>query len=137
MIIELKKDNLEIIENSFLEKEEVVKELDNNPYARFLVLVENDKVIGYLYYSDIYERAEINQCEIQKEYRNQGKGNLLLQEFLKRTDKDITLEVKEDNTPAIHIYEKNGFQKKAIRKGHYQGTDGLLMEKKKEKDSLK
>ncbi len=137
MIIELKKDNLEIIENSFLEKEEVVKELDNNPYARFLVLVENDKVIGYLYYSDIYERAEINQFEIEQEYRNQGKGNLLLQEFLKRTDKDITLEVKEDNTPAIHIYEKNGFQKKAIRKGYYQGTDGLLMEKKKEKDSLK
>ena len=137
MIIELKKDNLEIIENSFLEKEEVRKEFENNPYAKFLVLVENNQVIGYLYYSDIYERAEINQFEIQKEYRNQGKGNLLLQEFLKRTDKDITLEVREDNNPAIHIYEKNEFQKKAIRKGYYQGKDGLLMEKKKEKDSLK
>lgn len=137
MIIELKKDNLEMIENSFLEKEEVRKEFENNPYAKFLVLVENNQVIGYLYYSDIYERAEINQFEIQKEYRNQGKGNLLLQEFLKRTDKDITLEVREDNNPAIHIYEKNGFQKKAIRKGYYQGKDGLLMEKKKEKDSLK
>lgn len=137
MIIELKKDQLEILNHSFLEKEEVEKEMENNPYAKFLVLVEENQVIGYLYYSDIYERAEINQFEIQKEFRNQGKGNLLLQEFLKRSDKDITLEVREDNTPAIHVYEKNGFLKKAIRKGYYQGVDGLLMEKKKEKDSLK
>ena len=137
MIIELEKDKLNILENSFIEKEEVEKEFKNNPYAKFLILLEDSKVIGYLYYSDIFERAEINQFEIEKNYRNQGKGKLLLQEFINRIQKDITLEVREDNIPAIKVYEQNGFEKKAIRKGYYHGTDGILMEKKNDKGSLK
>ena len=137
MIIELEKDKLNILENSFMEKEEVEKEFKNNPYAKFLILLEDSKVIGYLYYSDIFERAEINQFEIEKNYRNQGKGKLLLQEFINRIQKDITLEVREDNIPAIKVYEQNGFEKKAIRKGYYHGTDGILMEKKNDKGSLK
>ena len=44
--------------------------------------------------------------------------------------KDITLEVEETIESAIHLYEKNGFSKKAIRKGYYQGIDGILMERK-------
>jgi ribosomal-protein-alanine N-acetyltransferase len=133
MIIELEKSNIHLLENSFLDKEEIIKELENNPYAKFLILLEENEVIGYLYYSDIYERAEINQFEIKKEFRNQGKGNLLLQEFLKRINKSITLEVREDNIPAIKVYEKNGFERKAIRKGYYEGIDGILMENKNEK----
>ena len=133
MIIELEKSNIHLLENSFLDKEEIIKELENNPYAKFLILLEENEVIGYLYYSDIYERAEINQFEIKKEFRNQRKGNLLLQEFLKRINKSITLEVREDNLPAIKVYEKNGFERKAIRKGYYEGIDGILMENKNEK----
>ena len=45
-------------------------------------------------------------------------------------EKDITLEVKMDNFPAISLYEKNGFERKAIRKGYYNGIDGILMERK-------
>ena len=48
-------------------------------------------------------------------------------------DKSITLEVKIDNFPAIHLYEKYGFEKKAIRKGYYNGIDGILMERNNEK----
>ena len=44
--------------------------------------------------------------------------------------KDISLEVRENNIPAISLYEKNGFEKKAIRKGYYKGIDGILMERK-------
>ena len=130
MIIEVTKDNIKILENSFLKKETVEKEWKINPYANFLVLIEEQEVIGYLYYSDIYERAEINQFEIKESHRNCGKGDFLLKEFIKRIQKDITLEVRENNTPAIRIYEKNGFQKKAIRKGYYNGIDGILMERK-------
>ena len=41
----------------------------------------------------------------------------------------ITLEVKKSNNNAIHLYEKLGFNKVSIRKGYYQGIDGILMEK--------
>ena len=133
MIIHLNKDNIEELNNSFLSKEIVSKELDNNPFGHYLLLKEDQEVIGYIYYSDIYERAEINQFEINSFHRNCGKGDFLLKEMIKTVDKDITLEVREDNIPAIKVYEKNGFIKKAIRKGYYNGIDGILMERKREK----
>ena len=57
----------------------------------------------------------------------------ILMDFLtKNVDKSITLEVKEDNIPAIKLYKKYNFEKKAIRAGYYNGVDGLLMERKKD-----
>ena len=132
MIIEINKENINQYQDTFLTKEYVDKELEQNPFGKFLVLIENESIIGYIYYSDIYDRVEINQFEIISIHRNCGKGQLLLKELIQRVDKDITLEVKEDNLPAIHVYSKNGFIKTAIRKGYYQGIDGLLMERKKE-----
>jgi len=131
MIYELA--NLDELDNSFISKEYIKNELDNNPFGKVLILKEDNEIIGYLYYSDIYERAEINQFEINKIHRNCGKGDLLLKELVNRIKKDITLEVKEDNYPAIKVYEKNGFLKKAIRKGYYNGVDGILMERKYDK----
>ena len=133
MIYEL--TNLNELDNSFISKEYIKKELDNNPFGKVLVLKE-DKIIGYIYYSDIYERCEINQFEIEDIHRNCGKGDLLLKYLINLVKKDITLEVKEDNTPAIKLYLKNGFVKVAIREGYYNGVDGILMERKY-KDSLK
>lgn len=130
MIIEINKDNIDIIDNSFINKKNVIEEFENNPFCKFLILKEKDEIIGYLYYSDIYERAEINQFEINKIHRNCGKGNLLLKKMIEIVEKDITLEVKMDNFPAISLYEKNGFERKAIRKGYYNGIDGILMERK-------
>ena len=133
MIYEL--TNLNELDNSFISKEYIKKELDNNPFGKVLVLKE-DEIIGYIYYSDIYDRVEINQFEVESIYRNCGKGDLLLNYLINYVKKDITLEVREDNTPAINIYLKNGFVKTAIRKGYYNGVDGILMERKY-KDSLK
>ena len=133
MIIEIDKNNISIIDNSFINKEEIINELNSNPFAKILVLKENNEIIGYIYYSDIYERAEINQFEINLIHRNCGKGKILLQKMIESVEKDITLEVKEDNYPAISLYEKNGFERKAIRKGYYNGIDGILMERKYEK----
>ena len=134
MIYEL--TNLNELDNSFISKKYIEEELKNNPFGKVLILKENNEIIGYIYYSDIYERAEINQFEIDSIHRNCGKGNILLKELINKLLKDITLEVKEDNIPAIKVYEKNGFVKTAIRKGYYNGIDGILMERKY-KDSLK
>ena len=129
MIYEL--TNLNELDNSFISKEYISNELKNNPFGKVLVLKE-DKIIGYIYYSDIYERCEINQFEIENSHRNCGKGDLLLKYLINLVQKDITLEVKEDNIPAIKVYLKNGFVKTAIREGYYNGVDGILMERKKQ-----
>ena len=97
MFVEINKDNINEINNSFINKEEVLNDLDNNPFGKYLIYKENDNVIAYIYYSDIYERAEINQFEINEIHRNCGKGNLLLKHTLEIINKDVTLEVKKDN----------------------------------------
>ena len=129
MITIINKNNMNFPNDDFLTKEEVSTELGNNPYGNYLLLIEEDKIIGYIYYSDIYERAEINQFEVKATHRNCGKGNELLKYLIEKLQKNITLEVKQTNASAIHLYEKNGFKKVAIRKGYYNGIDGILMER--------
>ena len=75
MFVEINKDNINEINNSFINKEEVLNDLDNNPFGKYLIYKENDNVIAYIYYSDIYERAEINQIEVSLIHRNCGKGS--------------------------------------------------------------
>ena len=132
MIKELKKEEIDIIDNSFIDKDYLLNEFDNNTFIKVLLLFEDNKVIGYLYYSDIYDRAEINQIEIDSFHRNCGNGKKLMEYMINHVDKDITLEVKNDNDPAIKLYKKYGFKEVATRKGYYQGTDGILMERKKD-----
>lgn len=132
MISKLEKDELYKLENSFIDVDKIKEDFHNNPYAQILIYTEDNKVIGYLYYSEIYERIEINQFEILTSHRNCGKGNELLRELINSTNKSITLEVKETNAPAISLYKKNGFESVAKRKNYYNGIDGILMERKQD-----
>ncbi len=131
MIEEVKKNNIDILNNSFIKKDYILNELSNNPFGKIIILKEDNEIIGYIYYSDIYERVEINQIEINFIHRNCGKGDFLLKRLIESVDKNISLEVNVNNIPAIKLYKKNGFIEKAIRKGYYQGIDGILMERKK------
>lgn len=118
--------------DSIIELEKIKKDIEINPFGRYLLEIEDNKIIAYLYYSDIYDRAEINQIEVDVFHRNCGKASKLLKKMIEVVDKSITLEVKKDNFVAIHVYKKFGFKEKAIRKGYYQGIDGILMERKNE-----
>lgn len=115
-----------------IELDKIKKDIEINPFGRYLLEIEDNKIIAYLYYSDIYDRAEINQIEVDVFHRNCGKASKLLKKMIEVVDKSITLEVKKDNSVAIHVYKKFGFKEKAIRKGYYQGIDGILMERKNE-----
>ena len=128
MFIELTKDNLDIINNTFIDKETVKKDLDTNPFAKYILLKE-EEVIAYIYYSYIYDRCEINQIEVLKEKRNLGYGTKILKYLTEKVEMPITLEVNKENIPAIKLYKKLGFKNVAIRKGYYNGVDGILMER--------
>ena len=137
MIIEITKNDINELNDIFFDKKKLIDEFDNNPFAKLLILKEKNIIVGYIYYSDIYDRIEINQFEINKKYRNQGKGKYLIQYLIDKEKKNITLEVKKDNYSAIKVYEEKGFVQKAVRKGYYNGIDGLLMERKYEDSSRK
>lgn len=133
MIIDYKDTDLSLYENNLINKDTITKDLETNPFGKYLFYIEDNEIIGYIYFSDIYDRAEINQIEVAISHRNCGKASKLLKEAIKLVDKNITLEVKKDNFPAIHLYKKYGFEEKAIRKGYYNGVDGILMERNNEK----
>ena len=128
MFIELTKDNLDIINNTFIDKETVKKDLETNPFAKYILLKE-EEVIAYIYYSYIYDRCEINQIEVLKEKRNLGYGTKILKYLTEKVEMPITLEVNKENIQAIKLYRKLGFKDVAIRKGYYNGVDGILMER--------
>ena len=132
MIYSLNKNNLSVLNNTFIDRKEIENELLNNPFGKVLLYEEDKQIIGYIYYSDIYDRVEINQFEIDLIHRNCGKGKTFLKKFVEIVDKDITLEVKINNNSAIKVYEDSGFKRMAIRKGYYKGIDGILMERKKD-----
>ncbi len=135
MISEL--DRLDINKISELESsfnyvlKDVNNNLLNNPFSHYLLFIEEDKILGYLNYYLMYDRIEIANFNVLDEYQNKHIGTkiieYLIKEYSNKVD-NITLEVKEDNSKAIYIYEKMGFVKKAIRNGYYDGVDGLLLE---------
>lgn len=121
-------NNIKDIENSFINYEYINNEYNNNPFFKLLV-IEEESIIGYLYYSDIYERIEINQIEVIPSSRKKGYGTKLLKYLVDNTNKSITLEVRIDNEPAISLYKKFDFKEVALRKNYYNGIDGILMER--------
>ena len=132
MIIQLNRDNLSSFGDEFIVLKHIKEEIYNNPFARIFVYFVDNKIVGYIYYSVIYDRIELNQIEVLFEYRNKGIATILMERLLEEA-LDITLEVRIDNEIAINLYRKFGFEKVAIRKGYYNGVDGILMERRVKK----
>lgn len=103
----------------------------NNKFAHNFVYAVDNKIVGFVIYTLIYENLEIVDIFIDKENRRKNIGTKLLEKvFIGNENKKITLEVNINNIGAIEFYKKLGFEKVAIRKGYYNGVDGYLMMKK-------
>lgn len=126
MIIEITKDNISILDDSNISPDYVLSLFDSNPFAKFLVCVVDGTVVGYLYYSDIYDRIEINQITVFDYYKRRGYGSMLMGKVLS-FGKNVSLEVNVNNISAIDLYKKYGFRIVSVRKGYYDGVDGYLM----------
>lgn len=138
MIIELDKHSkyLDELENMFTDvftKEKVLFDINNNTFTRYYAYIIDSKVVAFINYYLIYERAELININVKEDYQNKKIGTKLIEQMIndcrKNNVSSITLEVKKSNNNAIHLYEKIGFNKVSIRKGYYQGIDGILMEK--------
>lgn len=139
MITELTLDNTVLVQrflNAFsflISPSELIREYYENPYLHYLIYQVGDQVVGYLNYSFIYDRIELNQIHVLESMRGKKIASSLMQRLIEKAEEqsaiNITLEVKCDNISAIALYQKFHFQKKAIRSGYYNGVDGILMEK--------
>lgn len=114
----------------------MVKEVDIisvNPFQRRIEYYDNDVSLGFLEYSLIYDRIEIDNFFVEESSRRLGIGTKLLAHLISVSIElhviNITLEVRVSNNPAINLYKKFGFREVAIRKYYYGDEDGILMEK--------
>ncbi|MGM9882224.1 MAG: ribosomal protein S18-alanine N-acetyltransferase [Bacilli bacterium] len=104
-----------------------------SPFSKTIEYIENSNVIGYLKYSLIYDRIEIDNIYVEEKYRMQGIGNKLMSYLISKAIENrvvnITLEVRISNEIARNLYKKFGFREVAIRKYYYGDEDAILMEK--------
>ena len=107
------------------------KEMDNI-LATYLVALDEDKIIGFSGYWLIVDEAHITNIAVLKAYRKKGVGQALL-DRMREMSRDLgcdkmTLEVREDNYPAISFYEKNDFVTEGIRLDYYgKNSHALIM----------
>ena len=100
--------------------------------SKYIIAKTNDgEIIGFAGIKVLIDTADIMNIVVKKSWRNQGVGNLLLN-ILISLCKDLnllslSLEVNEDNLPAIHLYEKFGFKNIGVRKNYYQDKNGIVM----------
>ena len=97
-------------------------------YSFLSVRNEDNKIVGYIILFDNSDSLEIMKIGVLPEVRQQGIATLLINE-IKKKDRDIFLEVRENNISAIKFYEKNFFRKIGQRKNYYSdtGESAILM----------
>lgn len=108
-------------------------ELTRNKAARYLVAETDARVVGFAGAWIILDESHITNIAVSEPYRRQGIGGavtLALLQYLSNLGAAYaTLEVRESNLAAQHMYEKLGFIRVGRRKRYYEdnGEDAFLM----------
>ena len=104
-----------------------------NPFQRRIEYLIDDKSVAYLEYSLIYDRMELDNIQVDEDYRNQGIGTKLMAHLvslaIEYRVENITLEVRVSNEIARELYKRFGFREVALRKDYYGDEEGNLREK--------
>ena len=87
------------------------------------------EVIGFLAVQENLFEAEVLQIAVKKDYQGQEVASALFATL--PTDKEIFLEVRESNRPALLFYKKEKFEEIARRKAYYHAPieDAIVMKR--------
>ena len=97
----------------------------------FGLAIENGReLIGYVCATKLFEESELLIIAVAEEYRQQGLGGRLLDEYLQAMQKDgvekVFLEVRLSNVAAKTLYERRGFVTVRIRERYYADGESAL-----------
>ena len=95
----------------------------------YAVAYDGAEVIGFLAVQENLFEAEVLQIAVKKAYQGQKIATALF-DFLP-ADKEIFLEVRESNKPALLFYKKEKFEEIARRKAYYHAPmeDAIVMKR--------
>lgn len=103
----------------------------NNENSYYIVALSDDEIVGFGGFMQLYDEIHISNIVTKKNKRNFGIGTKILDKLLEIAETKncitITLEVNEQNLPAISLYEKFGFKKVGFRKNYYHGNESAII----------
>jgi ribosomal-protein-alanine N-acetyltransferase len=104
-------------------KEEFVKELTQNRFAKYFVCKMNRKIIGFLGLWLIFDDAHIATIAVAPPFMRKGIGTLLVEFAIKLAKESgcnkLILEVRKSNEAAMEFYDKMGFAFVNTKKNFY------------------
>ncbi|MCU0105322.1 ribosomal protein S18-alanine N-acetyltransferase [Acholeplasma vituli] len=105
----------------------IYNEITNHGFAHYFVDEEHDEIIGYvgLWIND--NIGQIVNFLVKPTHQNKGLGKkwiTFIMDYFKQNNVDIvSLEVRETNERAIHLYESYGFKKSYKRLKYYDNKE--------------
>lgn len=101
-------------------------------YTLSLLLLEEDRPVGYLLAGFSPPEGELYRVAVLPEARRRGYGRLLLEAFFREAEKrdvySLYLEVRESNDAAIALYRCAGFRPVFLRENYYrEPTEAALV----------
>ncbi|MBM7553249.1 ribosomal protein S18-alanine N-acetyltransferase [Thalassobacillus pellis] len=109
------------------------QELNENKYASYFIIEDEQGVFGYCGLWMIIDEAHITNIALLPEYRGGGYGARLFEHTVEKAKEAgailLSLEVRVSNLQAQHMYRKFGLVPGGIRKNYYtdNGEDALVM----------
>ena len=94
------------------------------PDVRDSDVPDGKAIVGIIGLRDIAGEGEITNVAVDEKMRGLGIGKMLLERALSKAQelgiRDVTLEVRVSNVPAIGLYESHGFKSEGIRPKFYE-----------------
>ena len=99
--------------------EQVLADL-GQPQNWYALAYSGEELVGFL---------AVQEIAVRKEWQGRGIAGQLLESLPQ--EKEVFLEVREGNTPARALYQKQGFKEIGCRKGYYHApTEDAIMMKR-------
>lgn len=105
-----------------------------NESSKYVVAKVDNEIVGFAGIKIILDEADIMNIAVRIDKRKLGIGSMLLEKVIELARlsncTSITLEVNENNIPAIQLYEKYNFKRIGLRKKYYNNADNAILMKK-------
>ena len=99
------------------------------PQNWYALAYSGEELVGFLAMQETLYELEVVQIAVRKEWQGRGIARQLLETLPQ--EKEVFLEVREGNTPARTLYQKQGFKEIGCRKGYYHApTEDAIMMKR-------
>lgn len=128
------KDILQTEFDDFWNYKILEEELNSSNSYYLVAKAENElenEIVGFAGIKVVLDEADVMNIVVKKSKRNNKIGSLLLEHLISLAKnlncKSLSLEVNEDNLPAINLYKKFGFEQIGFRKNYYENKNGIVM----------